>query len=192
MSWRAIVPLKGAGARKTRLAARLSAMERDQLCLEMFAHVTGTLMACPRIGGVCVLSPVRPDGWTGAWLRDGGQGLNTELTRARARLGAARILVIHADLPWLASEDVATLVEAAEASGAALAPDRHDQGTNAIGLRDGAGFDFRFGPDSLRLHREQLPDGAIVRRDGLALDIDTPEDFEPLAREPRARVRLPA
>ncbi len=192
MSWRAIIPLKRAGERKTRLAARLSAGKRDRLCLEMFAHVAGTLAACPLIDGISVLSPVLLDDWDGVWLRDEGRGLNTELANARTRLGASRLLVIHADLPWLASEDVAALVEAAEASGAALAPDRHDVGTNAIGLRDGAGFDFRFGPDSLRQHRAQLPDGAIVRRDGLALDIDTPEDFEPLALEPRARVRLPA
>jgi len=192
MSWQAIIPLKGAGERKTRLAARLTAAERDRLCLEMFSHVAGTLATCPLIDGITVLSPVRPDDWDGAWSRDEARGLNTELADARARLGASRILVIHADLPGLAREDVTALVEAAEASGAALAPDRHDQGTNAIGLRDGAPFDFRFGPDSLRRHRTQLPGGAIVRRDGLARDIDTPEDFERLARRPRERARLPA
>jgi 2-phospho-L-lactate guanylyltransferase len=190
MTWRAIVPLKAAGARKTRLAARLSAAERDRLCLEMFAHVIATLAACPLIGGIDVLSPVRPDGWEGAWLRDGGRGLNAELAGARARLGGSRILVVHADLPWLAGADIAALVEAAEARGAALAPDRHDQGTNAIALRDDAAFDFRFGPGSLRLHRARLADYAIVRRDGLARDVDTPEDLE--ERAPTARARLPA
>lgn len=192
MSWRAIIPLKRAGQRKTRLSARLSATERDQLCLEMFAHVAGTVAGCPLVGGVCVLSPIRPDGWNGAWLQDEGSGLNAELTSAHVRLGGSRILVIHADLPWLAVDDVAALVEAAEASGAALAPDRHDQGTNGIGLRDGAAFDFRFGPGSLRLHRAQLPDATIVSRKGLALDIDTPDDLERLTGESMARAGLPA
>jgi 2-phospho-L-lactate guanylyltransferase len=192
MTWRAIIPLKQAGARKTRLAARLSAAERDRLCLEMFAHVARTLAACPAIGGVCVLSPVRPDGWSGAWLRDAGRGLNAELAGARERLGGARVLVIHADLPWLAREDVAAMVEAAEAAGAALAPDHHDQGTNAVGLRDETAFDFRFGPGSLGLHRVQRPGAAIVRRDGLARDVDTPEDLEPLARGLMGRAPLPA
>ena len=140
----------------------------------MAAHVLATLATAgpvPRL-----LSPVA---WPGtAWLADRGAGLNAELDRILATLEKP-LLVIHADLPLLAAADVRALIAAAEAHGAAIAPDRASVGTNAIALfaRTPASFGFAFGDASFARHRLILPGAAIVRRRGLALDVDTLDDL---------------
>lgn len=179
--WVAVVPLKAAGERKTRLADLLSAAERATLSRRMFAHVAAILQQHAMIGSVAVLSDQQPDGWCGAFIMDEGRGLNTELEVAREKLGNTGLLVIHADLPLLEGGDIAALIAAAEESGIAIAPDRHGSGTNALALMSGRRIEFRFGTDSFRLHREQAPDSAVIARQGFAIDLDTPDDLKAAA-----------
>lgn len=177
MRWAAVVPLKAGVERKSRLASLLDADARAVLADRMAAHVLARLAEA----GVeaWVLAPVRPAVCVeGRWLRDEAQGINAELERCRAMLDGMGLLVIHPDLPLLAVDDIAALTEAAERCGAAIAPDRHGTGTNAIALADGRPLAFAFGPGSFVNHRAGLPAAAIVNRSGLALDVDTPADLE--------------
>jgi 2-phospho-L-lactate guanylyltransferase len=177
MSWTAIVPFKPAGERKTRLAGTLSAAQRENLAEQLFAHVLAVLGEEPRLGSVLVLSQVRPPHWTGAWRTDGGRGLNAELEAARADI-AGSMLVLHSDLPLLIPANVIQLLDAAEATGLAIAPDRHGSGTNALALGDGRRFAVAFGADSYYLHRRQISGHwRMVPAPGLAIDIDTPADL---------------
>jgi len=186
--WSALVPLKPPGTRKGRLAERLSPGERERLSRYLFERTVAVLGAVPAIGAVHLLSADRPEGWAADWHRDAGRGLNLELERARAALGAVPLLVIHADLPLLEPEDVAALLEQAEEQGAAIAPDRHGEGTNAVALARAPDFRFAFGPGSYALHRAQAGESARVDRPGLALDCDTPDDLD---RARAAGFRLP-
>lgn len=179
MSWVVLVPLKAAGDRKTRLAGALSPDQRHGLSERMADHVIGVLRRCEEVASVQVVSP---DAVRGAgWITDEGRGLNVELTQAMARFGDSGVAIVHADLPLLAEEDVLALLAAATASGCALAPDGHGAGTNALALRQGAVIGLSFGTGSLARHRagaEQAGLGpAIVRRAGLALDIDVADDL---------------
>lgn len=177
MSWTAIIPFKPAGERKTRLADMLSAGERDGLAEQLFAHVLAVLGDAPEVGSVVVLSQAKPPLWPGPWREDSGLGLNRELEAARAAVSGP-VMVLHSDLPLLAGHDVARLVGAAETGGLAIAPDRLLSGTNAIAIADRRPFDFAFGPDSFRLHRERAGHGwRLAAAPGLAIDIDTPEDL---------------
>ncbi len=176
MSWTAIVPIKSPGDRKSRLAAQLSQADRVQLSDSMLWHVLGVLQQTPDIAEILVVSATRPAGWQGSWVQDAGRGLNTELQTAAGSLHR-NVLVIHADLPALAVDDVAALIAAAE-KGVAIAPDRHQSGTNALAVQDVTDFCFHFGAQSFALHREAAgARGTVVCRDGLALDIDLPEDL---------------
>lgn len=179
MSWTAVIPLKRAAERKRRLAGRLSPTQRAALAARLFVDVAAELRRVPRLRNLVVLSPDVPERWMGGWVEDRGRGLNAELEAARDRLRAPRLLVIHADLPLLRAAEVEELLSAAEAAGLALAPDRHDTGTNALAIADGRPFAFRFGCESLARHLAQA-DGCcrVVRRPGLALDLDTPEDLD--------------
>jgi 2-phospho-L-lactate/phosphoenolpyruvate guanylyltransferase len=181
-SWTAIVPMKAEGKRKTRLAAYLSAIGREELSENLFYHVIRTLQDCPSVARIIVLSDgpllmAGPD-----WIADKGAGLNSELERARLAAGGVPQLIIHADLPLLTTADVETLIAEAK-NGVAIAPDSNGTGTNALALSVGRPFDLCFGPDSFRLHQAQAPDATIVTgRPGLSLDIDTVDDLDEAIR----------
>ena len=49
--------------------------------------------------------------------------------------------------------------------------------TNALAIADGRPFEFRFGPNSRRLHLNQSPEMTVVERIRLSADIDTPDDL---------------
>lgn len=178
MSWTAVIPFKGSGARKTRLASIFSPEQRRNFSQRMFDHVRDVLADCPDVDEIALLSDVSASGWGGLFFPDKGRGLNAELTAlARSRPGRP-LLVIHADLPLLQSLDVSVFLGEAGKAGYALAPDRHDSGTNALALVDPAEFVFQFGPDSMACHvRASGGQARIVRRAGLSFDIDTPEDY---------------
>lgn len=178
MSWTAIVPVKSAGERKSRLTPRLSSADRVRLADRLLDHVVAVLRVTPRIAGILLLSPERPAGWPERWRPDEGRGLNAELDAAIAAAGRPA-LVLHGDLPLLAPEDVTALLDAGEEAGLALAPDRHGQGTNALALADERAFACRFGPGSFAAHvTDANGRWARVDRLGLALDCDSPDDLD--------------
>jgi 2-phospho-L-lactate guanylyltransferase len=184
MSLVAVVPLKAAGNRKTRLAAMLSQAERDELALRMFRHVSDTLARSVGVEEIILLSSEEPPGWSGPRMMDQGRGLNEELAHVAANLGDARLLVIHADLPFVDSDDIAAL-EGVDAA-VAFAPSHCGGGTNAILFRRASDARFAFGPGSAALHRCLFPTRPEeVCRIGLALDLDTPEDVSEFARHGR-------
>ena len=178
MTWTALIPLKGSGERKTRLAGRLDETQRRALSHELFSHAASVLNSSAEVSEVMVLSDVRPENWDGPLILDEGRGLNSELRSFVRTLGPRRLLVIHADLPLLSTEDIAILLAKAE-RGCAIAPDRHGSGTNAIALCNAVGFGFSFGQDSFARHREAVQGHLhVVSRPGFGLDIDTPGDLD--------------
>jgi 2-phospho-L-lactate guanylyltransferase len=115
-------------------------------------------------------------------------GLNSALARAQsvaADGGAARLLIVPADLPLLRPADVAALLGASSVlssrEGAVIAPDAAGAGTNALVLAPPDALLPRFGIDSYRAHVSQAEARrvpcATVRRPGLELDLDTPADM---------------
>lgn len=97
-------------------------------------------------------------------------GLDRAAEAAIASTESGCWLIVHADLPAVASSDLraaAALVE----ERAVLAPS-HDGGTSLIGSR-GSTFPFRYGPGSFRRHLAALHgQAAVLVRPGLALDLD--------------------
>lgn len=178
MNWTAVIPFKGSGARKTRLASIFSPDQRRQFSQHMFEHVRNVLAACPDVDEIGLLSDVPAFGWHGLFFRDEGRGLNAELTALVTSRPARPLLIIHADLPLLHQSDVSVLLGEAEKAGCAIAPDRSGTGTNALAFVEPAGFVFQFGPGSMARHVSASGEQAfIVERAGLSLDVDTPEDY---------------
>ena len=167
----------------------MSAARREELVAAMAARVLAVLGKVDAIGRIVVLAPSRPEYWGGELAVDGGLGLNAEIAAWRSRNAADPLIVVQGDLPLVTPRDVGELVTRARRLGGALAIDRHGTGTNAVALDGGAAFEFRFGPGSGTLHSAQLADGAVVRRKGLASDIDCPADLALLDFGPWARFR---
>jgi 2-phospho-L-lactate guanylyltransferase len=115
----------------------------------------------------------------------GGDTLNAAIRQAQAVAAAASadaLLVVPGDLPTVSSLDIAALLDAsgADASAVTIAPDRIDEGTNALLLAPPTAIAPSFGVGSFARHAELARQAglaqAVVRRPGLTLDLDTPAD----------------
>ena len=124
-------------------------------------------------------------------VEDGDGGLNAALGLAShyaiAR-GARAVAVLPSDLPAITADDVKALVAGLKpASCCVIAPDGQEEGTNALALTLPAPGFFRFGPNSFQAHlklaRIRGMTVSIVRRPGLAHDLDTPDEYRRYAKE---------
>src|SRR3990172_28777 len=68
---------------------------------------------------------------------------------APRQYGVSAVLVLPADLPLLAGEDVQSLIAHAQNPPVvAIAPDRHQQGTNALLITPPGLIEYEFGPEA--------------------------------------------
>ncbi len=181
----AIVPVRSLADGKRRLAGAMDDAARAALNEEFLVHALG--LAGALAGPTLLVSPdeavaAHPAAADAVLVADPGLGLNAavEAGRGAARLlGAARIVVLPSDLPTAQPGDVLAL--AGTASPVAVAPDRHRRGTNGLALDAGLDFAFRFGAGSFAAHMAEAARLGVaaeaVDNPGLALDIDTPEDW---------------
>jgi 2-phospho-L-lactate guanylyltransferase len=211
----AVVPINALISAKSRLAAYMAETDRRALVLWMAGGVLAALRASGAIERIAVVSP---DAQVLRWAREHGaqpllqrdSGLNAGLEQGRRwayAMGADALLILLADLPCLASDEVAMFVRRGEASPIVLAPDRREQGTNGLlvhldgqscgsellahapsrgskepriveGVRS---FPFAFGVDSLSRHRalarERGIEPDVFTAPGLRFDVDTPADL---------------
>lgn len=205
----AVVPVKPLRRGKSRLAGVLSVQERTLLNRYLFTRTLEVLKAVPAIEQVLVVSR---DSAALALAREQGahtlqeqsdSQLNLALKRAVMLLRASAVstlLVIPADLPLLTAEDITALLEALpKPRGVALAPNAAGNGTNGLAVSPPGALEFAYGPNSFSRHlefaqRANLP-VAVVRREGLARDLDWPHDLALVAAafpEFAARVSAPA
>ena len=174
----ALVPVKALSEAKGRLAAVLTSEERRRLALAMLADVVTALLGAASIAYIAIISPDK------AVLREAERlrarplpeppqvrGINAALSYGAAELareGADTILVVPADLPTLTPAAVEAV----------------------LALRPPDAIPFRFGPKSFTAHRREavaraVPT-AVVRRDDLTTDIDSPQDLLRLPQSPGA------
>ncbi len=195
MSLWGVIPVRPLDEGKSRLAHILSGPERLRLNEAFFRHTVDVvsavlghehtlvvtrspdLLRLAGMMGVVALEECRP------W------GLNEALEQAAAAVanrGASGILSVSCDLPFLAPDDLRAMLAAAPpASGMVIAGDRTLSGTNALLVAPVGAVAYAYGLDSFAAHlaaarRARLP-LQIVRRPGLAFDVDTAGDFDDLA-----------
>lgn len=187
----ALIPIKGKGQGKTRLAGALSDSEREALVDAMLAHVVEAARQARSIERVCLVGPSRHGlDETIPLLADTGKGLNAALGKALAETAAEapeRLVVIAGDLPCVTPLDL-DLLASVPAGTVGIAPDRHGTGTNALclPLPEAAGFTFRFGTDSRARHCEEAAKLGLnvetIHSAGLEKDIDEPADLTDAAQ----------
>jgi 2-phospho-L-lactate guanylyltransferase len=187
---------------KSRLAPVLSPAERATLAETMFERTVRLLTARPEVAATLVVSSSdavlhRAADLGASGLAESGEGgLNAALELAienALRQGADAVLIVPADLPLLAAEDIAALLRGAGREQAVIvAADRHRRGTNALLLKPPGIVRPQFGPDSLSAHRRAAREIGIspieMVSEGLALDIDEPEDLALLSAGERERL----
>jgi len=185
----AIIPVSTLDGAKTRLGEALDAEERRDLVERLLARTVVAALAADGLDDVLVVSPdrevLRRAADLGArTLRQRSRGLNAGLREARADVvagGAAAVVVLPIDLPFVTSAAIATVVERLAAEPAVvLVPDRHGKGTNVLGLRPPDAIDVAFGRDSRHAHRAaaETVGATYLELDGpLTIDLDTADDL---------------
>ena len=184
----AVVPLRAPGDGKTRLAPALDRDARAALAGAMLADVVAALRGADVHVVVAAGGPSAAA--AGSALRTdvimdppGTTSLDLAVEHARRQLEPlAALLVVQADLPLLRPADVEAVL--ASESAVVVAP-TDDGGTSALLRRPAGVVPTAYGRDSARTHRRLAVDAGItphvVRRPGLALDVDVHEDLRALA-----------
>ncbi|NJD64021.1 MAG: 2-phospho-L-lactate guanylyltransferase [Chloroflexi bacterium] len=192
-----LIPAKGLGKAKGRLAGVLSAEERKSLALITLETVLRA--AGPR---AVVLTPdervAAHVGGRGRVLLEvaGAGGLNPQLDLAVATLMAdgtvtTRLLILHADLPLATAGAIQTLDDLGTGANTAVLVESGDGGTNAMLLSPPGRFALAYGPGSFAKHRAAAEAAGMVvvtnQNRELTLDLDKPDDLRELLRTPRGR-----
>lgn len=185
----AIVPMKDLGQAKRRLAPVLSDAERMGLVYAMLRDVVRALAGAQRIERSFIVAHDR--GYLDFDLDLIEEPLNAGYNEAVARAVAVpelrhadAVLVLPGDIPLVTPEDIDALAAPLDAPGVRLAAARDGGGTNGLVMAPPDLMATAFGPGSFERHR-QLAGAAgatadVLRRDGLAFDIDTPDDLRAL------------
>jgi 2-phospho-L-lactate guanylyltransferase len=192
----AIVPVKPLRRGKSRLANVLSVNERTDLNRHLLENTLETLKGIPEIEHVLVVSR---DSEALAMARDLGartvqenknSDLNIALARATviARSYSTRgVLILPVDLPLITPEDIqAMLDKVGEPPVVVVAPDRANNGTNALLVCPAGLIEYEYGESSFERHCDLARKiGArleICELPSLALDLDNPEDLDLVAQ----------
>jgi 2-phospho-L-lactate guanylyltransferase len=192
-----VVPVKELSAAKSRLSAVLNSKARKEAALALAKHVI-----CIARQAIDLVIVVTPDQEVAEVARSLGayasieppelaladrrsDRLNLALLQGCERaeaLGAREVLILAADLPLLEVADVIAAFIRPGIHGISLSPSADGSGTNALALPLPPPIDLSFGPNSAQAHAEQsLTQGIalrVIRRPGIAFDLDTPEDLQ--------------
>src|ERR1700747_2360917 len=194
----AIVPVKGRGSAKERLAPMLRPETRQALALAMLEDVLAALTATPGIAGLVVVTVDGEGGRLGATYgarlieagaRDGHTGAVTAAARLLAAEGCLGMLTLPGDIPLVTPAEIAQLLAAhRQAPAFTIAPSRDERGSNAIICSPPDAVPLRFGENSFFPHLRAAEAcrirPTVLRLPGIALDVDTPEDLAALTLVP--------
>jgi 2-phospho-L-lactate/phosphoenolpyruvate guanylyltransferase len=188
----AILPVKGFGAAKQRLADVLGGGARNALAQAMFSDVLTTLRRVPELDEIAVVTADRTAESAAAGkrvtvLHDSAQSGQSAAAligiRHALANGYERVLLVPGDTPLLQPREVAALVNGAREL--VIVADRHGTGTNALLLSPPDSIEPAFGPGSFARHVAAAEAGQLPYRAedvaGLTLDVDTPDDLAELA-----------
>jgi 2-phospho-L-lactate guanylyltransferase len=186
----AIIPVKPLRQAKSRLARALKPPLRQALVRSLLSRTLDLLNANAHIAGtivishdVTVLELARNQNAIG--LAESESGLNAAITQAATWAsdhGAQAIFIVPTDLPLIAETDINAMLDLATGPQCVvIAPDRREEGTNALLVRPPNAIAFVYGASSFDAHRGQAQERsipiAVYRSPTLALDLDVPDDL---------------
>lgn len=184
-----LVPVKALSAGKQRLGAVLGDAERQRLNRRLLRNTLDLAAGFPGLARTAVVSD---DAEVLALARAAGarairtqrRELNGALADGRAVLLAERvpaIIVLPVDLPAVRPADLEEIAALGRRHEMVICPDRHGVGTNALYVSSSVAADFRFGPDSFRLHQQEARRCGVVAKllfnGNIGMDVDLPADL---------------
>lgn len=198
MSMRGIllIPFKSLATAKQRLAEALDAEQRSLLAEAMLRDV---MAAAAGVKGRIDVALVTGDARAQAIAKDLGF-LVIEDTRNESETAAIEMatewceqrgfdttIVVPADIPLIAAEELHRVLDAAPEEGAVFVPAYDQRGSNCILRRPASIIPLRFGNDSFLPHCEAMKKTGreliILEMAGIGLDIDNPHELEMLVEQ---------
>lgn len=189
MSLWVIIPVKPLGRAKSRLSPVLSPDERRALAEGFLRRVLGVVRTVPQVAGTLVISrdskalSIAREYGAHTVQESGAPELNNALMRATqvvARWKGGAVLILPADLPLIAAEDISAMIDMGRLGlTVVIASDQNEDGTNAMLIRPPGLIPYMYGANSFQRHRtaaaEAGADVKIYRSYRVELDIDMPE-----------------
>ena len=197
MSMRGIllIPFKSLATAKQRLTEALDAGQRSQLAEAMLRDVmTAAAGVEERIDIALVTSDARAQTIAKEFgflviedTRNESETAAIEMaTEWCEQRGYDTTIVVPADIPLIACEELHRVLDAAPAEGAVFVPAYDRRGSNCILRRPASIIPLRFGNDSFLPHCEAMKKTGkeliILEMPGIGLDIDNPHELELLVR----------
>lgn len=194
----AIVPVKRFAAAKQRLAPGLGDERRQALAAAMLGDVLEAIGAARTIERTILVSgdplaqEIAFEAEAGVEVvpdpADEGHNVAAAAGVARAEAdGASCAVLLPGDCPLLAPRDLDRLLTGLPSPYAAIVPDRHGTGTNALVLSPPEAIEPSFGEGSRARHVAAARAAGIPFEveevASLSLDLDTPADLVALTRE---------
>lgn len=216
-SWVVVVPIKRLSSAKSRLAPALDPDRRAEAALSLAAHVVRTAKVVvkhvlvvssddyvrremQRLGAATVPDAPRNEATLAPEMRscsdtDSSTAAYLRGCEVARELGFSEALLLASDLPLLEPGDVAAALRRPGHDGVCLAPSASGWGTNALASRLPLDLPLRYGPRSFYEHLDAAVSRGlavrVLRRRGLAFDLDTPTDLEEVASLGRPGEQLP-
>lgn len=189
MTMAVAILMKDPAKAKTRLRKTLDSDTRESLALAMFEN---TLNYFARSHPSLPIAVISPSPRIAAIARSHGAepvedeaegGINQAASGAAywaLTTGAPSLLIIHADIPTLADQEIAAVMKAGSANNVVIA-ESTDGGTNALLVSPPDALPFRFGPKSAAAHEEAARAAGLtalrLKLPFLSRDLDTPDDL---------------
>jgi 2-phospho-L-lactate guanylyltransferase len=195
-----LVPVKDLKSAKQRLAAVLDQAARTQLAQAMLEDVLEALASWSGRPGVALVTR-DPFGLQLASrfdfevIMDHANTSETDAIAMATHICETRhvesTLVIPADIPFIAQEELAQIYASAPAQGSVLVPASDGRGTNAAFRRPAGLFPLRFGNDSFQPHLAAAEATGmpcvVLKLTGIGIDVDNPADLKQLIEAPGQR-----
>lgn len=197
-----LIPVKDLAHAKQRLSWLMTQEERTRLAWEMLVLTLDLAARVRNADRVAMVTSYQP-----ALELAGRYGMEVireteqvsesasvdSASRELERKGALAVLRLPIDLPLLTHEEIEQVLERdSPGTGAVIVPSRDGSGTNAILRRPPTLFPSHFGPGSLDKHKYEAEllnlKCDVIAVEGIALDIDEPEDLIELFRQPRRSI----
>ncbi len=188
-----LIPFKSLATAKQRLAAALDQQQRSQLAEAMLRDV---MTAAAGVAGQVDVAVVSSDARAEAMAKEFEflviEDMRNESETAAIEMATAwseeraydTTIVVPADIPLIASDELHQVLDAAPTEGAVFVPAYDRRGSNCILRRPASLIPLRFGNDSFLPHCEAMKktgkELVVLEMPGIGLDIDNPDELEML------------
>ena len=185
----ALVPVKNLDTAKSRLADVLSRNERRMFADLMLGDVLEVILKTPKIEKVFLVGDKQLSPKSGTFIiqEKFNNGYNEAISfalRDKRIANSDAIVILPGDIPLITTEEIENFSNDAPKNGIRIAPDRDREGTNALLLAPPTLIKTQFGKLSYSRHLELAEkccsNVEVIDSDGLAFDIDSPEDLKDL------------